>query len=295
MEGKAPASFLVGQRCIPIYSLRDRRQHGFLARALAQGMAAAFQAGPFGLVRAARRHSLLPRSAESRSLHGPRSDPTLWLSPRGAIPLIAAERIHPAFQLPDDYLSLFAALSAPLQVVAPLRLFGPPSVRKLADPLDRAEEEVEEPAGAYPVRLALLWMHDLAWMALADLLALYGPDAPFYTFSPLPHAERLPVFTLEELIRRTRLARRAPFDLVIHDPALEATGAASLPTRIGLPGPDEEPALTLLRQGGVSADWLAEATGWPIRIAPGAQPGRRTGGLSDHDLRLRLDRPWQQW
>ncbi|HXT34323.1 MAG TPA: hypothetical protein VN837_01990, partial [Chloroflexota bacterium] len=144
MEGKAPASFLVGQRCIPIYSLRDRRHHGFLARALAQGMVAAFHAGPFGLMRAVERRSLASRAAASRSPHGPRSDPSLWLSPRGAIPLIAAGRIHPAFQLPDDYLSLFAAISAPLQVVAPLRLFGVPGARTLAEPLDRAEEGAEE-------------------------------------------------------------------------------------------------------------------------------------------------------
>ena len=295
MEGKAPASFLVGEQCIPIYSLRERQHHGFLARALAQGLTAAFQAGPFGLARRVELRSLMLRAGESRSPHGPRADPILWLSPRGAIPLIAAERIHPAFQLPDDYLSLYAAISAPLQVVAPLRLLGAPGVRTPAEPLGRAEEEAQETSGDPTARVAMLWMHDLAWMALADLLALYGPEGHYYMFSPLPHFGRFPVFTLEELIRRTRLDRRAPFDLVIHDPALEATGAASLPTQIGLPGPDEEPALTLRRQGGVSADWLAEATGWPVRIAPDAYLGRRLGGLSDHDLRLRLDRPWQQW
>ncbi|HVA89389.1 MAG TPA: hypothetical protein VNL71_06070 [Chloroflexota bacterium] len=292
---RTPPSVWVGDRRIPIYSLRDRRHHGILARALAHGLVAAFHAGSFGLLRSAELRSLTGRVHAPRPSRFPLEDNPLWLSPRGAVPLIASEQIHPAFQLPDDYHSLFASVSAPLQVVVPLRRFGSSARVAASDPADGGDAEAEDIGETPAARAAMLWMHDLSWMALADLLAMNTTRGHYYSFSPMSCFGRLPVCTLAELIRRAQMRGQAPFDLVAHDLALEATGALCPPTRIRLPSPQEEPALLVLRRGSVSAAWLAEATGWPVSVPPWSAPTARAGGLSDSDLRLRLDRPWQQW
>jgi hypothetical protein len=290
-----PPSPQLGERDIPIYSLRDRAHHGFAARALVNGQVAAFHAGRFGLVRGYESRSLTVRAHQSHASRLPVAESALLLSPREAIPLIAADWVHPSFQLPDDYQSLFASISAPLQVVVPLRGFG-------RSDRARADEPAAEGDGAEPASLAettdavaMLWMHDLAWVAFTDLLAMYAAPERYYIFTPLDQPGGQPIFTLEELLQGARRYGRAPFDLVVHDPAFEATGAVSMHTRIRLPAPDEEPALILLRQGSVSADWLAEATGRPVTLAPASDAARRAGSQSDSDLRLRLDRPWQHW
>src|SRR6185312_13826249 len=107
-----PQSLWLGERGIPIYSLRDRAYHGFPARALVNGQVAAFHAGLFGLVRGYESRSLTIRAHEAQVSRLPLAEGALLLSPREAIPLIAADRVHPSFQLPDDYQSLFASVSA---------------------------------------------------------------------------------------------------------------------------------------------------------------------------------------
>jgi hypothetical protein len=286
-----------GGRSIPIYSLRAVDQLGTLTRYLAVGQTAAFYVGFFGLLQGIvaragpEAHSpiIVPR-------HGALAGAVLVLPPRRAIPLIATEQLHSDFRKPEDFVRLFTCICAPLQIIAPLR----ESFDARADPhavegTSCGIETQEYLPSAALLTAGFLWMHDLAWNAMAELLDLYSTPDTYYRLTSLPTSRDRPPFTLAELTRLPARNTPTPFDLIIHDPLFEQTGAFSAPTQVRLPLHEEEPSLVLLRQGGVSAEWLAEASGRPVRTASAARRVSRAQGLSDDDLRLRLDRPWQQW
>ncbi len=300
MQMTPPEWLTVGARRLPVYWLNDIRHLGVVARELASGRSSAFYSGVFHVLGRAS-HELAReaggRGGKSATLRAYPRIPVFLASPRAAIPLIDVSLVHPAFRLPERLVELYASVSAPLEVVAPLGQAAVPS----HGPCGSATTPYQEVganhmpidiAGAAP-HAAFLWMHDIAWTLLAELLAAGGARGALYRVLPLSDARNRPFYSLHALADWASMREQVPFDFVAHDARMESAGAFSDHTRIRLPLLDEAPALHVVRSGSVSAAWLAEASGWPVESAVGLQRGDRAAGLSDDDLRLRLGDGWQ--
>jgi len=89
---------------------------------------------------------------------------------------------------------------------------------------------------------------------------------------------------LDELVEQCRLRPDLPFELVVSDPLLEACGGYSSHTLVRLPLAHEPPALVLLRWGSVSPQWLAESTGFEVRVVDSVSRASRPAGVNDAQL-----------
>jgi hypothetical protein len=96
---------------------------------------------------------------------------------------------------------------------------------------------------------------------------------------------QLPPFTTEELVRQCRERPELPFELVVSDPLLEACGGYSSHTLARLSVVDEPPALVMLRWGSISPGWLAESTGFEVRVLDWVSRASRPEGVTDEQLR----------
>jgi hypothetical protein len=301
MQMRPPSHLTAGSRRLPIYLLTNTQHLGKIVRELAAGRSAAFYSGLFHRVRVENRAGptldKMRRVTHQRSRF-PAALPVYLAPPQTALAQIDAAQVHPAFRLPDRLIELYACVSAPLQVVVPVRsspstvglrsLTAPTAIREVSTGTAIDDLAAVRQAG-------FLWMHDLNWALLAQLLTAGSVMGPLCTVNSLATPHYDPIFALQELADWAADQKEVPFDIIVHDTRLESSGAFSDQTRVRLPLRDEEPALHILRRGSVGASWLAEASGWPVVTAPDLPTGQRAAGLSDDDLRLRLCAGWQGW
>lgn len=297
-----------GDRLVPVYSLRIPHHHEAIARALAAGQPAAFYVGLFGLGQALRPAWLGHADAETywRVKTGrPRwAKVPLFCQPHRALRLLDFRLVHPAFRhlaRREHFERLWSSHGVPLHVIAPvrqpLRFLDPALVTSAAD-LRHQATGLAAPASQPlpPATVCCFWVADPLWEAVVSLATLYSPARVCFGASSLNDHGEAPPYTLADL--HAFLTRRAPLPvaLVITDELYERAGAFSSHTQVRLPFVDEPPALVVVRRGCLGADWLAEATGYPVRVLPQAGLASRHEGLSDATLRRRLEQlgAWRQ-
>jgi hypothetical protein len=278
----------LGRRHMPVYALRDHDQRVSAAQWVAQGKAAAFFAGQYYLLA---RWDGTAAACGNRATNRAWGNRAAWfMSPREALALVERDRLHAAFGTPEAFVRLFTSLPAPLLVRAPTS--PKDTLQASIAEESRADQEQEDTGESEALRrggAGFFWMHDLAWIALADLLALYGRGAGRYLIRPLRGA---PAFTAADLADQSGARGSTKFDLIISDSQYELTRAFCGVTELRLPERGDEPALLLVREGSVSAEWLAEATGWPVRVPAAVRRASGARGRAAADMRPLLDRTW---
>lgn len=290
-----------GGPAVPVYALRNPAHHDAIARALAQGKAAAFYVGLFGIGQAIRPAWLGHDDAETywRIKAGrPRwAKVPMFCQPRRALACIDFRLVHPRFRClaqREHFERLWSSHGVPLHVIAPvrqpLRFLDPALVTTAADlarqPSDR---DGRTTAGAPPATACFFWVADPLWEHIVTLATLYGPARLVFGASSLNDHGEPPSYTLTELQQFVDQRGTAPFELVVTDALYERAGAFSSHTQVRLPFVNEPPELIVVRRGCMDAAWLAEATGYPVRVLPGATLASRQDGLTDADLRARLE------
>ncbi|HLZ68894.1 MAG TPA: hypothetical protein VKV26_03190 [Dehalococcoidia bacterium] len=291
-----------GCRAVPVYSLRNPQHHEPIGRALATGQTAAFYVGLYGIVKAVRAAWVAHDAAETywRIKAGrPRyAKVPLLAKPQQALRLIDFVPVHPAFRhlaRRDRFERLWTSHGAPLHVIAPLRqplrFLDPAFVTSPAD-LDayrRDDARAVDRAVAAPTA-SFFWMADPTWEDLATFTQLFSTARAFYGASSFNEHGQPPPYTFAQLASYVEGTEGNQFDLVINDELYERTGAFSSHTQVRLPLVDEPAELVVVRRGAVSPEWLADSTGYPVRVLGSAGVASRSPGLTDAELRAGLER-----
>ena len=296
-----------GPASVPVYSIRNPDHHEAIARALARGRTAAFYVGLFGIGQAIRPAWLGHDDAETYwrvKVGRPRwAKVPLFSKPSHALRLIDFGLVHPAFRhlaRREAFERLWTGHGAPLHVIAPvrqpLRFLDPAVVTFHEDLVQHVTDDVDPRERVIaPATACFFWIADPMWDTVVTLAGLYSPPRVCFGASSLNDHGEQPPYTMAEL--RTFIDGRStlPFDLVITDELYERSGAFSSHTQVRLPLVGEPAELIVVRRGCVSAEWLAESTGYPVRVMASAAIASRQAGLTDRELRARLEqfRAWR--
>ncbi|MHB8574832.1 MAG: hypothetical protein ACYDCQ_05815 [Dehalococcoidia bacterium] len=217
--------------------------------------------------------------------------------PRDALRFIDFTLVHPDFRRlarRETFEWLWASHGGPLHVIAPLkqplRFLHPAFVTDADDLRQQVSAQCETADRVVSCATAsFFWMPDSVWERLATLIALYSPPRTCIGVSSFNDHGEQPPYTYAGLI--DDVARRGDvlFDAVLNDERYERMGAFSSHTQVRLPLVGESPELVVVRRGSVSHSWLATASGYPVRVLDSAGVASRYPGLTDEELRVRLE------
>ena len=135
----------------------------------------------------------------------------------------------------------------------------------------------------------MFWMHDPAWLRLADALARRSLPLRFLVGSSFNDHGKHPPYTLDELAEHTAARDDLAYGFVLHDPLLQECGGFSSHSLVRLPLRGESPSLVMLRHGTVSPVWLEEATGLEVRTLVSTTMAVRRPGSTDASLRAAFE------
>jgi len=292
--GTRPHLIVQGRR-LPVLDIRCDADRGEIARRLATGVPAAFSMGLFTIVRLLR--AVAGRDDGALFWRVKRGRPSwsklpMFTRPGPALRLADFSVVHPEFRHLGKR-EAFAALwahGAPLHVVVPVRQplrLVPDSF--ITHPADLTAQAASSPAAGDRVvgvaTASMFWMDDPAWHDLSVRLGVGAPPRCWLGGSSFNDHGAPPPFTLEELVVHTERRPDLPYEFVISDPHFEASGCHSSHSLVRLPLTDEPAKLVLLRRGSMAADWIEEATGYPVRVLPSAPLASRAPGTTDSSLR----------
>jgi hypothetical protein len=286
---------------VPVYDVRDRAHQRAIARELALGRVAAFYLGLYTIMRVLRPPWTEGPDAdlfwEIKAGRPHWSKLPLFCKPQDALRLIDFRFVHPDYRhlaQRERFSRLWQSHGAPLHIIAPLRQplrYLHPAFQTL--PTDLVEQAADNRHAAdrlIPCATAsFFWMDDPAWESLATLIRLSCLPHAFMGGSSFNDHGAQPPYTRGELASYVQARGRLQFDLVVADHLFESTRAFSSHSLVRLPLVGEPPELVMLRYGSVSPGWLAESTGYPVRLLESASVASRHPSLSDADVRRGLE------
>ncbi len=267
----------LGEKNIPILSIRNPYHHKEIAHAIAGGAPVAFEVGVIGVLLAVNDpYTPLPDNWRTfwEIKRGRKTEDKvpMYMPPEHQWKIVDYDKLHPEFQKLrklSEREKLYGNL--PLHVIMPFKESAKDvNTNVFVTYPEDAKSKPQDMQVPVPT-VCIFFQEDRDWRKVSEHAMKLNPFAYYGVTSFNDHGEPSP-WTLQDLVPYTqKKGIIPPYDLVVEDHIFRSADIKSSHTQVRLPLLHEEPTIKIIRRGPVTPEMIEAQTGFRTEILPSAK------------------------